>query len=78
MPRRKGKEALYTRVVQGDHLKDKHSRAARKAQLLRETDGSTHWTGCVNCHPLCAELRLIDEIDAADDDLSLADDVKDC
>lgn len=59
-------------------MKDKHSRAARKAQLLKETDGSTHWLGCEKSHPKCAELKLFenydDDIDAADDDLTLADD----
>lgn len=54
--RRTGHEGIHTRVRQGDRLKAEHSRAARKAELVKILDGSTHWEGCASSHPLCAEL----------------------
>lgn len=59
MPRRTGKEALHTRVVQ---RKDKASRASRKAELERDIYASTHWCGCDKVHPRCAEyLELLEQ-----------------
>lgn len=68
--RRTGNEALHTRVLPS--LRDLDSRAKRKAELLRDTDCSTHWEGCWKSHPKCAELKLIDELDIGDDDLAVA------
>lgn len=76
--RRTGKEALHTRIVPSAAMKDSDSRSARKAELMKETDFSTHWEGCWKSHWRCAELKLIDEIDIGDDDLTLADEDESC
>lgn len=74
--RRTGNEALHARVLPS--MQDLNSRAKRKVELLRDTDMSTHWDGCDKSHRRCAELKLIAELDAADDDLTLADEDESC
>lgn len=74
--RRTGKEALHVRVL--PNMQDLSTRAKRKAELLRDNDYSTHWEGCDKSHRRCAELKLIAELDAADDDLTLADEDESC
>lgn len=64
MPRQKPNNSLHTRVVQGDRLRNKHSRAARKQELLRRNDTRTHWVGCESSHRDCAELNDIRTLDA--------------
>ena len=61
--RRTGKEGIHERVDQGARAKAEHSRAVRKAHLIKELEGTTHWEGCESCHPWCAELLDISRQD---------------
>ncbi len=61
--RRTGNEGIHDRVDQGARYKEEHNRAVRKAHLLKELEGTTHWEGCESCHPWCAELLDIARAD---------------